>query len=71
MTVPTYTVPGKYNYEIKEQSPSAHTPDSKDSAGVVYDKKAVYIQVVVKYDGGDLKKFCNGHIGRCRNRSRK
>lgn len=57
VTVPTYTVPGKYNYEIKEQSPSAHTPDSKDSAGVVYDKKAVYIQVVVKYDGGDLKKF--------------
>lgn len=57
VTVPTYTVPGKYNYEIKEQSPSAQTPDSKDSAGVVYDEKAVYIQVVVKYDGGDLKKF--------------
>lgn len=55
--VPAYTVPGKYNYEIKEQSPSAQTPGSEDSAGVVYDEQFVYIQVVVKYDGNDLKKF--------------
>lgn len=47
--VPEYTVPGKYNYEITEQSPSVHTPGSKDTAGVVYDKKTVCIQVVVKY----------------------
>lgn len=47
--VPEYTVPGKYNYEITEQSPSVHTPGSKDTAGVVYDKKPVCIQVVVKY----------------------
>ena len=57
VTVPKYTVPGKYNYEIKEQSPSVHTPDSQDTAGVVCDEKSVYIQVVVKYDGVDLKKF--------------
>lgn len=57
VNVPIYSVPGKYNYEITEQSPSQHTPDSKDSAGVVYDKKSVFIQVVVKYDGIDLKKF--------------
>ena len=47
--VPEYTVPGKYNYEITEQSPSVHTPGSKDTAGVVYDKEPVYLQVVIKY----------------------
>lgn len=57
VTVPTYTVPGKYNYEIKEQSPAAQTPGAKDTAGVVYDKESVYVQVVVKYDGADLKKY--------------
>ena len=57
VTVPAYTVPGKYNYAIKEQSPAEHTQGSKDSAGVVYDEAAVYIQVVVKYDSGVLKKF--------------
>lgn len=57
VTVPKYTVPGKYNYEIKEQSPAAQTPGAKDTAGVVYDKESVYVQVVVKYEGADLKKF--------------
>lgn len=57
VTVPIYTVPGKYNYEIKEQSPAAQTPGAKDTAGVVYDKESVYVQVVVKYEGTDLKKF--------------
>lgn len=57
VTVPAYTVPGKYNYEIKEQSPAEYAPGSKDTAGVVYDKGSVFIQVVVKYDGGSLKKF--------------
>lgn len=57
VTVPAYTVPGKYNYEIKEQSPAAQTLGAKDTAGVVYDKESVYVQVVVKYDGTDLKKF--------------
>lgn len=47
--VPEYKVPGKYNYEIKEQSPVTHTPGEKDSAGVLYDTDPVYIQVVVKY----------------------
>lgn len=47
--VPAYSVPGKYNYKITEQSPSVHTPGSKDTAGVVYDKEPVWIQVVVKY----------------------
>ncbi|WP_461809888.1 DUF7601 domain-containing protein [Faecalimonas sp.] len=57
VTVPAYAVPGKYNYEIKELSPSEQNPVSEDSAGVIYDKKPVYIQVVVKYDGEQLKKF--------------
>lgn len=57
VNVPTYTVPGKYNYEIKEQSPATQTPGAKDTAGVVYDKESVYVQVVVKYEGADLKKF--------------
>lgn len=57
VTVPAYTVPGKYNYEIKELSPAEYAPGSKDTAGVVYDKASVFIQVVVKYDGGSLKKF--------------
>lgn len=57
VNVPAYSVPGKYNYEIKEQSPSVHTPGSKDTAGVVYDEKSVFIQVVVKYEGKDLKKY--------------
>lgn len=55
--VPAYTVPGKYNYKIEEQSPSVHTPGSKDTAGVVYDKTPVCIQVVVKFDNGVLKKI--------------
>lgn len=57
VTVPAYTVPGKYNYEIKELSPAEYAPGSKDTAGVVYDKASVFIQVVVKYDGGSLKKY--------------
>lgn len=63
VTVPAYTVPGKYNYEIKEQSPAAQTPGAKDTAGVVYDKESVYVQVVVKYvknendSNSTLKKF--------------
>lgn len=57
ITVPTYTVPGKYNYEIKELSPSKQDPVLADSAGVLYDEESVFIQVVVKYDGKDLKKF--------------
>lgn len=57
VTVPAYTVPGKYNYEIKEQSPAEYAPDSKDTAGVIYDDASVFVQVVVKYDGGSLKKF--------------
>lgn len=57
VTVPEYSVPGKYNYKIEEQSPSKQTPGSKDSAGVVYDNNAVYIQVVVKYDNSILKKY--------------
>ncbi len=61
--VPEYTVPGKYNYTITEKSPSAQNPDSKDTAGVIYDKDPVYIQVVVKYTKAEgenestLKKF--------------
>lgn len=56
--VPIYTTPGKYNYKITEQSPSQQTPGSKDSAGVIYDTKPVYIQVVVKYDDkGELQKY--------------
>ncbi len=61
--VPAYSVPGKYNYKITEQSPSKQEPASKDSAGVVYDKDPVYIQVVVKYTKAEneatstLKKF--------------
>ncbi len=55
--VPKYTVPGKYNYEIVEQSPSKQTPASKDTAGVVYDETPIYLQVVVKYDNGSLKKI--------------
>lgn len=49
--VPAYSVPGKYNYKIVEQSPMIHT------AGVLYDKNPIYLQVVVKYDNGDLKKI--------------
>ena len=61
--VPKYTVPGKYNYKITEQSPSKQDPTSKDTAGVVYDKEPVFIQVVVKYTKAEsenvstLKKF--------------
>lgn len=61
--VPEYTVPGKYNYKITEQSPSVQTLDSKDTAGVVYDTDPVFIQVVVKYvknkndSNSTLKKF--------------
>ncbi len=57
VNVPAYSVPGKYNYEIVEQSPSEHTPGSKDTAGVVYDKTPIYLQVVVKYVDGNLKKI--------------
>lgn len=57
VTVPAYTIPGKYNYEIKEIAPSKQDPKDEDSAGVLYDDGSVFIQVVVKYDGAKLNKY--------------
>lgn len=57
VTVPAYTIPGKYNYEIKEIAPSKQDPKDEDSAGVLYDDGSVFIQVVVKYDGAQLNKY--------------
>ncbi len=57
VTVPAYTIPGKYNYEIEEIAPSKQDPKDEDSAGVLYDDGSVFIQVVVKYDGAQLNKY--------------
>lgn len=57
VTVPAYTIPGKYNYEIEEIAPSKQNPKDEDSAGVLYDDGSVFIQVVVKYDGAKLNKY--------------